>query len=341
MDLKKRYAKTIAGIDAMLDDGIVPGFSYVIFDGDDQLKVVKGNSQVRPTTRPLADNTLYDVASLTKVIGTVPVICQLVNEGRIILDFPLHRYLPGFKDENPTLRNLITHTSGIGGYIPRRNEMPKDLLTAALLTQLKVGPNLNRMISYTDINFVYLGWVAEAVTGKPIQQLITERVLKPLKMDHSSFHPDPDHCAPTAIDPKRGLLKGQVHDPKAAILGDRCGSAGLFTTVDDLTTFSRALIETDLDGHLEPWNVDDMFEDQTPLDGDHSRSLGWKLFHSRGKNPHMLISHTGYTGPWMILDKETDSGIIFLTNQVNTGTDRNAYLKRRSQLMATYLNEKQ
>lgn len=341
MDIQKHYAKTIASINSMLDDGIVPGFTYVIFEGDDQLKKVQGNLQVRPTKEPLHDGTLYDVASLTKVIGTVPVICQLVNEGRIILDFPLHRYLPGFKDENPTLRNLITHTSGIGGYIPRRNEMPKDLLTAALLTQLKVGPNLNRMISYTDINFIFLGWVAEAVTGKPIQQLITERVLQPLQMNDSSFQPDPESCAPTAIDPKRGLLRGQVHDPKAAILGDRCGSAGLFTTIDDLTKFSRALIETDLAGQLEPWNIDDMFEDQTPLDGDHSRSLGWKLFHSRGKDPHLVISHTGYTGTWMILDRQTDSGIIFLSNQVNTGTDRQVYLKRRDQIMATYLNEKQ
>lgn len=341
MDLNKKYAKTIDSVNKLVDDGVVPGVSCVLFDGDDEAKIVKGEAEIKPEKEPLRDGMLYDVASLTKVVGTVPVICQLVNEGRIILDFPVHRYLPGFTNEDPTLRNLITHTSGIGGYIPRRNEMPKDLLTAALLTQLKVGPNLNRMIKYTDIGFIYLGWIAEAVTGKPIQQLITERVLKPLKMEHSTFTPDPQDCVPTSIDPKRGLLRGKVHDPKAAILGDRCGSAGLFTNLADLEKFSRALIETDLDDNLEPWNVDDMFEDQTPLDGDHSRSLGWKLLHSRGKDSHLLISHTGYTGTWMILDRETDSGFILLSNRVHPTNDNQEFLDRRARIFATYLNEKQ
>lgn len=341
MDIKKKYQKTVGLAHQLVDDGVVPGVSCLLFEGKSELKIVTGKAQVKPTVEPLKDGMLYDVASLTKVVGTVPVICQLVNEGKLIMDFPVHRYLPGFKDEGPTLRNLITHTSGIGGYIPRRNEMPKDLLTAALLTQLQVGPNLNRMIKYTDIGFVYLGWIAEAVTGKPIQQLISERVLQPLQMSHSTFNPDPDQCVPTAVDPKRGLLRGQVHDPKAAILGDRCGSAGLFTTLGDLTKFSRALIETDLDDQLEPWNVDDMFEDQTPLDGDHSRSLGWKLLHTRGKDSHLVISHTGYTGTWLILDRETDSGFIFLSNRVHPNNDNQEFLDRRAQIFATYLNELQ
>lgn len=341
MEIEKKYAKTIDLVNQLVDDGIIPGVSCLLFEGTDQVKIVKGNAELQPRREKLRDGMLYDVASLTKVVGTVPVICQLVNEGRLILDFPVHRYLPGFKNEEPTLRNLITHTSGIQGYIPRRNEMPKDLLTAALLTQLDADPNLNRMIKYTDIGFVYLGWIAEAVTGEPIQQLITDRVLKPLQMNDSTFHPEPQRCVPTSIDPKRGLLRGEVHDPKAAILGDRCGSAGLFTTLEDLTKYCRALIESDLAGNLEPWNIDDMFEDQTPLDGNHSRSLGWKLLHSRGKDSHVLISHTGYTGTWIILDRETDSGFIFLSNRVHPKNNNQAFLDRRGKIFATYLNEKQ
>lgn len=322
----------------MVHDGIVPGISYLIFDGRNEIKDVRGLAQTRPTPEPLVPGMQYDLASLTKVVGTVPVIGQLLDEGRLQLDAPVCQYLPEFTDPRPTIRNLLTHTSGITGYIPHRNELSAPDLRHAFLTTQHVDSSLNRQIKYADVNFLYLGWVIEALCQQPVQSVITKRVLKPLGMTGATFHPTKKRAVPTEIQSRRGLIRGSVHDPKGYILGEHCGCAGLFATLDDLTIFGRALIETDLNHLLKPSTVSAMFKDQTRIPGPHSRSLGWKLLHAN--DGHLLISHTGFTGTWLILDRQTDQGFIFLSNRVHPTARNQEFLDRRDQIFASYLREK-
>lgn len=123
-------------------------------------------------------------------------------------------------------------------------------------------------------------------------------------------------------------------------MGAECGCAGMFSTLDDLLLYSHALIETNLNGLLDDWMVDQLFKDQTLIPGEHSRSLGWKLLHAVNDR-HCIISHTGFTGTWLILDREEDQGMIVLTNRVHPTAQNNAYLQARDQLYATYLHEKE
>lgn len=242
-----RYQKTIAQLHALVDDQVVPGVSYTIFDGEEKTEEVFGASQLQPTTQPLWQGALYDVASLTKVVGTTTVMMQLVQDGKLSVDDEICRYLPTFGDERVTIRHLMTHTSGITGYIPNRNQLRPDQLTQALLG-LHVGEDFNQRVKYADIGFIYLGWIIEHFYHRPVQQVIQEAVLTPLGMDQSTFQPIAAQCVPTEIQPQRGLIRGSTHDPKGYILGEHCGCAGLFSSLSDLTRFGQAMVTDNLAG---------------------------------------------------------------------------------------------
>lgn len=335
----KHFTKTVAQLNALADDGIVPGINYLIFRGQEIIRETRGFAQTRPVPEVLTPAMQYDLASLTKVVGTVPVIMMLLQTGQLSLDDPVQKYLPQFSDQRPTIRHLLTHTSGISGYIPHRDQLGPQELKQAFLSQQRVDSSFNRQIRYADVNFLYLGWIIEAVCHQAVQTVITERVLRPLKMTGATFQPLANRCVPTEIQAGRGLIRGSVHDPKAFILGKHCGCAGLFATMADLEKFSRALIESNLAGLLTPETVDSFFRDQTLIPGPHSRSFGWKLLHSHAADHHLLISHTGFTGTWLILDRQTDQGMIVLTNRVHPTARNQSYLDRRDQLFATYLAE--
>lgn len=337
--MQTKYQKTITKLNQLVDEGIVPGMSYLIFDGQKRLEDVRGLAQLQPQREKLKPGMLYDLASLTKVVGTVPVIAMLIQRGRLALDDPVKEYLPEFTDPRPTIRNLLTHTSGITGYIPHRNELACQELISAFLTGQHVDSALNRQIRYADVNYLYLGWIIERVCHQPVQEVIQKMVLTPLKMTTATFTPRPLQTVPTELQHQRGLIRGKVHDPKGYILGKHCGCAGLFASLRDLEIFSRALIETNLNHLLSQRIMDMMFEDQTLIPGPHSRSLGWKLFHSR-HDGHLLISHTGFTGTWLVLDRQTDQGFIFLSNRVHPSANNQKYLDRRDEIFATYLTEK-
>lgn len=334
-----RYQKTIARLHALVDDQVVPGVSYTIFDGEEKTEEVFGASQLQPTTQPLWQGALYDVASLTKVVGTTTVMMQLVQDGKLPVDDEICRYLPTFGDERVTIRHLMTHTSGITGYIPNRNQLRPDQLTQALLG-LHVGEDFNQRVKYADIGFIYLGWIIEHFYHRPVQQVIQEAVLTPLGMDQSTFQPIAAQCVPTEIQPQRGLIRGSTHDPKGYILGEHCGCAGLFSSLSDLTRFGQAMVTDNLAGILTNETMDHLFVDQTPMPGYHGRSFGWRVLPTCDNQPHMVIYHTGYTGTWMILDRQTKQGFIMLSNRVHPSANNPEFIERRHQLVQTYLQEK-
>lgn len=335
-----RYSGTVELLDQMVTSGTVPGVSYVIFDGSKTIKKVQGFAELKPQKIKLRDGMQYDLASLTKVIGTVPIIALLIQSGALSLDDPVKRYLPEIHNSAVRVRNLITHTAAIEGYIPHRNELGAHDLLASLLTKEHIGANLNKNILYTDIGFIYLGLIAERIWGQPIQVLSKRHIFKPLGMVRTTYTPHWQDCVPTEIQKIRGLIRGDVHDPKGYILQRHCGSAGLFSTLDDLTKYSRSLIEDNLDHMFTEQTMQLMFHDQTPLQGIHNRGLGWKLLHAHTDDHHAVISHTGYTGTWIILDRVKDQGMIVLSNRVHPTANNDEYLNYRGKIMATYMDEK-
>ncbi|GAD16039.1 serine hydrolase domain-containing protein [Lentilactobacillus otakiensis] len=330
------YLKTVAKMHQFVDAGIVPGVSYAIIDDDGIQTDVFGKQELLPERLALHKGELYDLASLTKVVGTTNLILKLLVLGEISLDDSFSKYFPEWHSPQVTIRHLLTHTSDIVGYIPNRNQLPKSELMAAILS-LKSGPDLGKVVHYQDYNFIFLGWVASRIMGEPVQQLISKLVLRPLELQHATFTPDQiDNVVPTELIPSKGLIRGTVHDPKARILGADCGSAGLFATLDDLIHFSQWLLGDVKYPEFLPndW-LDQLFVDQTPGHMK-NRSFGWILRHFDG---HPYILHTGYTGTLIVVDRVTHKALIFLSNRVHPDPSNKLFLPNRSELIRTFVTE--
>lgn len=157
-------------------------------------------------------------------------------------------------------------------------------------------------------------------------------------MKNSTFAPPKQQCVPTELTATRGLIQGEVHDPKAFILGKHCGSAGLFSNLADLIKFAKWMLAPQtIPGILTPETVAMLYADHTPTH-DLGRSLGWDLRYDRSKTP--CLYHTGFTGTFMLLDQKGKNALIVLTNRVHPRADNEAFLEWRDKIVATYLAEK-
>ncbi|USS93711.1 beta-lactamase family protein [Fructilactobacillus ixorae] len=330
-----RFEHTQALINQMITDQVVPGASYAFITGLNVEDGIAGAQQVAPTRVPLQPNQLYDMASLTKVMGTVPVIMQLVSKQQIGLDDSITTYLPEWKHPRVTVRHLLTHTADITGYIPNRDQLNLNQLRTALLS-LDVGPQLGKQMRYQDVNYIFLGWIAGVVAGLPIQPLIKHMVLEPLGLIDSTFHPDPRRTVPTTYDSDTMTNRqGVVHDPKAQVLGSDCGSAGLFSSLRDTERFAQWMLQLTPPGKVyTPAMFTAMYADQTPMQ-DGSRSFGWRLATYQG---HRYIWQGGYTGTLVMLVPERRSALVFLSNRVHPQVHER-FMDERNRMLASYLAE--
>ncbi|WP_413627446.1 serine hydrolase domain-containing protein [Fructilactobacillus vespulae] len=322
-------------IERMIDEETVPGASFSFINGMKVNGFVQGYKSIKPQKTKLLPNQLYDIASLTKVVGTLPVIMQLIEQEKINLNDSITQFLPEWKFPQVTIRHLLTHTSDIEGYIPNRNQMNKGQLRAALLN-LHIGEHFGKKMIYQDANYIFLGWIAGVITGLPIQPLIKEMVLLPLALNDSTFHPEPQKTVPTTFDEKtKTNLVGIVHDPKAEILGSSCGSAGLFSTQRDLEKYIQWMLQLTFPGKVYTNEMfDAMYKDQTPMN-DGSRSFGWRLDEYHG---HPFIWQSGYTGMVMVIVREKRSGFVFLSNRVHPQVSQK-FMQERNLMIDQYLEE--
>ncbi len=334
---KMRNKRTINMLHELVSENIVPGVSYALLHHGSVKAEVFGRRQIVPVEKEMKPALLYDVASLTKVIGTTTVILKLVEKGKIKLDDPIKKFLPKFSDQRITIRHFLTHTSAITGYIKNRNSLNANELIDALYT-LHTGEWFEKKVVYTDIGMIFLGLIIEKIYQLPVQKVIVSEVLQPLGMNESTFVPDPARCVPTELSKKRGLICGQVHDPKANIIGERCGSAGLFTSLHDLIKFSAWILEDNPNKKvLHEQTIWNLFRDQTPSRS-LRRSLGWDLRYN--SQNEACLYHTGFTGTFILLDKNKQDGLIVLTNRVHPNAANDIFLEKRDKIIAQYLNEK-
>ncbi len=330
------FERTQQVIQAMVDQGVIPGASYGLISGADLVQRQVGIAAIEPQREDLWPHALYDLASVTKVVGTTTVALQLIKSGALDINRPVHDYLPAFQAPSVTVLNLMTHTSGLSGYIPNRNALPASDLLAAIQALPVSAANLNHRVVYTDLGLILMGLIIEKLTGEAVQDAVTHRVLDPLGLPDATFTPDPAQAVPTVYSPTTGLLRGIVHDPKGQVLQEHCGSAGLFASVADLTRFSRLMLgQLDVPSVLDQPTIQQLYRDWTP---NHHlrRSFGWNLWHSGAQQPP-IIFHTGYTGTLLMLDRQRQVGLIFLSNRVHPTVRNSSFLPARRHLIAAWL----
>jgi CubicO group peptidase (beta-lactamase class C family) len=277
-------------------------------------------------------HTLWDVASLTKVVGTTTALAQLVERGAVDLYAPVQRYVPswtGPMKERVRVWHLLTHTSGLPSFRPydRQTQRPDSLARLLFGTALERAPG-DSMV-YSDIGAFMMGEVVERVSGLRLDRYLEQHVFAPLGMRHTMFNP-PDslwaRVAPTEIDSLRGgLVRGKVHDERAYYLGGVAAHAGIFSTAADLARFSTMLLHGGtLDGRTVLGGTTIRQFSARADSGRHNRALGWQKAPAPWASAEMsnlAYGHTGFTGTSMAVDPELDLYIILLSNRVNPTRD--------------------
>jgi uncharacterized protein YbbC (DUF1343 family)/CubicO group peptidase (beta-lactamase class C family) len=279
-----------------------------------------GRTDHGPKSRPTSPDTLYDIASLTKVVATTPAILQLVEKGKIGLDDPAVKFWPEFRGsgkERITIRQLLTHYSGLRPGLLRKP--PWSGYEEALQKVIKDKPTQppGSLFIYSDVNFMVLGEIVRRVAAEPLDAYCRLHIFEPLGMRDTGFNPAKflySRLAPTI----KGSL-GVVHDPDARRMGGVSGQAGLFSSANDLALFAEAILDPGR-SILSPASVELMTRACSPAGRLPARGLGWAIHSPAGNWSEMMppgsFGHKGYTGTLIWIDPETRTYLVVLSNRV-------------------------
>jgi len=315
--------RAVSAIEAEVRRGALPGAAFAAGRWD-RTVVERGIGKVdrtvgSPTVDP--DHTLYDLASLTKVVATTTAVMLLWEDGVIDLDTPVREYLPRFSGgdrDRVTIRHLLTHTSGLPAGIETGSLTRDEVMTKIFNTSLRSRPG--QKVEYSDLGFIVLWAAAENAYGAPLPAMLQQRVYGPLGMKFTSFLPGETcvRCAPTL---DREGYQGIVHDPIARRLGGVAGHAGLFSTAHDLSRFAAMLASGgELDGvRVLRGSTVALFTQRQPNAG--VRALGWETPNEGGQGSGGLVisrgsfGHTGFTGTSLWIDSDRGTWTVLLSNR--------------------------
>ena len=326
-------ADKLAAIDHAIADAItakkLPGGVLWLERNGAAHRKVYGHRVLTPAPEATTEDTIYDAASLTKVIATTTALMQLVERGQLDLNAPVARYLPAFGANGKggvTIRHLMTHMSGLRAGIPATPAWTgyEAAIERACAEPLRHAPD--SAFLYSDINYIVLGEVVRLVSGRKLHDYVAQQVFGPLRMHDTGYLPPAAklaRIAPTELVEGK-MIHGVVHDPTARRMGGVAGHAGLFTTTADLARFCRMLLNGgELDGVriLKPATIAEMTRVQN--DGSDRRGLGWDL-DSRYSGPRgrwfpagASFGHTGWTGTSVWIDPGAKAFMIFFSNRVH------------------------
>ncbi|MGH3168146.1 MAG: serine hydrolase domain-containing protein [Trebonia sp.] len=326
-------------IDAAVAAGRVPGVVAAVGRGPLVLgSWAAGYADTTPgARRPVREDTVFDLASLTKVVSTTTLTLSLAAAGRLGLDDPVSLYLPVTWEV--TIRQLLSHTAGLPATVTffewcaSRDELLRDLYA----TPLEAPPGTR--VTYSDLGFMALGEIVARVAGDPLDVLFRRTIASPLGLTTAGYLPLPATSPPAGASPPAGGFAaterradgtpwaGVVHDENARVMGGVAGHAGLFATISDLTRFAAWWIGPD-DGPVPMALRREAETCQTPgLNG--RRGLGWTRIGDRydilGETwPATAVSHTGFTGTSLALDSPSGIWVALLTNRVHFGREASA-----------------
>jgi uncharacterized protein YbbC (DUF1343 family)/CubicO group peptidase (beta-lactamase class C family) len=325
-------AVALPAVDAVIEQAIqekqIPGAVLIVgHDGSVIYRKAYGSRALEPRRELMTLDTVFDLASLTKVIATTTAVMQLVEEGKVRLNDPVAKYLPEFAQngkEDITVRQLLTHYSGLEPDLDLKTAWEgKETAYRMAFAETPQQPPGSGFV-YSDINFITLGALVERVSGETLDEYVTRHIFAPLKMTYTRFLPPEAwraKIAPTQYDENEHMLWGLVHDPTARRMGGVAGHAGLFSTGDDLAKLAQALLNGG-GGILSALTVEKMTRPEQPPSAPVLRGFGWDIDSPLSSNRGDLLpvggyGHTGWTGTSVWIDPTTQTYIILLTNAVH------------------------
>ena len=332
---KAAESQKFSAIDRIVEDGIAakkfPGAVVIVgHDGHVVFHKAYGHRALMEHPEPMTEDTIFDVASLTKVLATAPSVMQLYQQGRFLLNDPVSKYLPEFAangKQDITIRQLLTHYSGLPADLSLEDAWEGKQEGLRRIYELAPVTAPGVQFRYSDLNFIVLGALAEKLSGTTLDEYYAQNIALPLGLLHTRFLPPEswrDRIAPTQLD-HGVMLRGVVHDPTSRRMGGVAGHAGLFSTAGDIAIYAQNLLDR-LAGKpsrfpLNRLTLEKMTTPEQPATATALRGLGWDIDSPYSTNrgelfPVGSFGHTGFTGTSLWIDPASDSYVIVMTNAV-------------------------
>ena len=329
-----------------IQQGVYPG-AVLVVGRRDTILFAKGYGHLMwsPASPAVSvDSTIWDVASLTKVVATTPALMLLVEQGKVVLDTPVVRYLPDFNGPGTsgiTVRHLLTHTSGLRATLPLREAPDSAAALRMVLTTVPITPPGTRMV-YSDLNAILLGEIVRHVSGQTLDAFVTRAIYAPLGLDQQLLFRPPRRLVPRIAPTNlwRGHpIAGVVNDPSAGKLGGVSGNAGVFATARGLARFAQFMLNEGLLSDRPRLLKKETVHQFTQVAvrarrGVSARTLGWEALPTGEETssagtlfgPHSY-GHTGWTGTSLWIDPDRDVFVLLLTNRAYNPRVRNSFTR--------------
>lgn len=344
LDLE-RMARADRLIEEAVERGEMPGAVLLVGGSEGTVyRKAYGNRAVEPDEVPMTTDTIFDLASLSKVVGCATSVMMLIEQGRLNLSDRVSRHIPAFGEagkEDVTVEDLLLHRGGLAPANPASHyeDGPERALEVIHAMEPAYAPGTR--FRYSDLGYIVLGELVRVIDGRPLDAFAREEIFEPMDMRDTAYNPPAswkDRIAPTERREGRWMV-GEVHDPRAYLLGGVAGHAGLFSTADDLATWCRMILKYGThDGRriLSEMAVREMIRQRCLPEGHGCRGYGFDIntgySSARGNlfEAGSTFGHTGFTGTMFWIDPHHDAFMILLTNRVHPdGTGKVIDLRRR------------
>ncbi|MCK4258796.1 MAG: serine hydrolase [Halanaerobiales bacterium] len=329
-----------------VNDGVFPGGVLLVGNQQEILYYEKfGSAEITPNSRPVMKDTIYDLASLTKVVVTTTLVMQLIEKGMIRLDDPVDLFFPGFAvngKENVRVRHLLTHCSGLAAWAPLYLKGENNQERIEYIKNLELDYPTGTKVVYSDLGFILLGELIQKVCKKPLDEVAKKEIFKPLRMIDTYYNP-PKHIfsriAATefnndyemnmledteGVNRREGLILGKVHDGNCFAMGGVTGHAGIFSTAKDVYHFTQMLLNGGRFNNkhiLSPVTIEKMVQNYTRKILGGNRGLGWDKPGELSSGGDLIsgqaFGHTGFSGTSIWIDPTYNLSVILLTNRVH------------------------
>lgn len=319
-------------LEKMIKEQMIPGAAVAFVSQDEVETQCLGNYGYEEPFNELAitQESIYDLASLTKLVGTTTRLLQLLEEGRLTLETEVCSLLPQFPKAKMTIKDLMTHRSGLPADFSEREKVSWTYIASYVQNFEYRGP---QPMVYSDIGYILLGYIIEQLDGMNLERSFYEYIFKENDLAAITYFPVNPYLVVPTEQKKNGddFWQGQVHDEKGRMLERPIGSAGLFATLDNLVQFARRTFVVP-EGKKSIFSTETLeLLKQTESDG---RSLGWAWFPVDDNKK--LLYHTGFTGTSIGIDLEKKEALIILTNRVHPTRGDRGYLAGRETIYRTY-----
>lgn len=330
-------------LDTAVSEGAFPCYAAAVGRGDEIFfRAIGGNRACFPEPLPLTEDTLFDMASLSKLMGTSMAALRLIDKGMLHLTDKVGDFFENcYGKEDITIFQLMTHTSGISSFFHmwKMNIDPRD--AARVILERPLSAPTGSTVIYSCMGYILLGRILEKICGETLDKIVQREVLDPLGMKDTCYCPAEGRiCVSTEKKPDSDeYVCGHVHDENAYSIGGVSGNAGLFSTLDDCIRFA-ALLSRDAEGFLEKSIFDLAVTDHTEGISDSARGLGFHMFREKVYPGGINMSrgsygHSGFTGTYLYVDRETKVFCILLSNRVHFGRDTEPFFVHKQKFFDT------